>query len=105
MFAIANGGVLSLVISLASSVNRTRLVKTMKNQSIYCIFIQCYANKASSHFHPSVDLFKSMIWSYNTLGDGDFIYNRFQLLNYGHISGYVLSSCGISARYMGIILA
>ena len=30
---------------------------------------------------------------------------RFQLLNYVHISGYVLSSCGISARYMGIILA
>ena len=31
--------------------------------------IQCYANKDSRHFHPSVDLFQSMIWSYSTKWD------------------------------------
>ena len=33
------------------------------------------------------------------------IATQFPLLNSDHISGYVLSSCDISTRYMGIILA
>ena len=40
-----------------------------QEETISCIFIQCYANKDSRHFHPSVDLFQSMIWSYSTKWD------------------------------------